>query len=570
MGTGFSCSWNRPVPGVAEPQPIFAGDRAQGQGEDRLQNAYRYFAVAYLHQMNGRDELTKKYLAKAVENDPDSVYLNRKMVLLLNKLKEYEESLTYARKCRDLEPDNLSHQVLLAEVYSLSGDDNSAREEYNKILEKDPDQSRIRLVLTTILIKNRQFAEAKSQLEQLILAKPDMVIAHYYMGRINLELEDYEAAESAYNEALKFNPKMEPALFDLGSLYQMRQKYQEAARIYENLLGFYPSNVIVRERLINIYFQIGQEKKADVHMGTLKEQAKPGEPGRQALGLIYLRHGRLDESIEELDLIVSAWPDDDKSRYYLAAAHEERGDKEKALYHFGRIWPESEYFTKTRMHMAYILGSQGKHDESIALLKKTIAVKNDEIELYLMLASELENQKSYEEGVRVIKKGLLVDEKNVDLLFRLGVVLDKMGKNEESLEEMRKILEIDPEHSDALNYIGYTYADQGIRLDEARDLIERALKIKPDSGYIVDSLGWVYYQEGRYEEALKHLEKAAVLVPDDPTVAEHLGDVYGKLNRFEESLEMYQKALSLDHSDPQKINGRINEVKKMLQEGEGE
>ena len=421
MGSGLSCSWNGAISDAVKPQSIIAPDRPHGQEEDRLQNAYGYFAVATLHQINGRDELAKEYLAKAVENDPDSVYLNRKMVLLLNRLKEYEEALTYARKCTGLEPDNLSHRALLAEVYSLSGDDASAREEYEKILEIDPGKSRIRLVLTTILIKNGKFEEAKSQLDQLILQEPGMVIAHYYMGRINLELEDYEAAERAYQGALKLNPRMEPALFDLGSLFQMREKYQEAARVYEHLLGFYPSNVIVRERLINIYFKVGQEQRAEVHMGVLKGQAKPGEPGRQALGLIYLRHGRVDESIEELDLIVSAWPNDDKSRYYLAAAYEERGDTEKALHHFGRIRAESEYFSKARMHMAYILGSQEKYDESIELLKKTLEVKKNEIELYLMLASDLENQESYKEAVQVIGEGLKVDGKNVDLLFRLGV-----------------------------------------------------------------------------------------------------------------------------------------------------
>ena len=84
------------------------------------------------------------------------------------------------------------------------------------------------------------------------------------------------------------------------------------------------------------------------------------------------------------------------------------------------------------------------------------------------------------------------------------------------------------------------------------DLIQRALKIKPDSGYIIDSLGWVYYQQGLYHEALKHLETAASLVPNDPTINEHLGDVYFKKKMYRKSLEMYEKALALNHPDAEK------------------
>ena len=123
---------------------------------------------------------------------------------------------------------------------------------------------------------------------------------------------------------------------------------------------------------------------------------------------------------------------------------------------------------------------------------------------------------------------------------------------------------INPDHADALNYIGYTYAEQGIRLNEAMDLIERALKLKPNSGYIIDSLGWVYYQKGLYDEALDKLEKASSLTPNDPTITEHLGDVYFKKKKYQKSFEMYQKALSLNHPDKEKLQQKIEEVKKFL------
>jgi tetratricopeptide (TPR) repeat protein len=129
---------------------------------------------------------------------------------------------------------------------------------------------------------------------------------------------------------------------------------------------------------------------------------------------------------------------------------------------------------------------------------------------------------------------------------------------------MRQVLKIDPDNVDALNYIGYTYAEQGVRLDEALFLIQKALKLKPNSGYIIDSLGWVYFQKGQYEKAVATLLKAATLTGKDPTIQEHLGDAYHKLKEYKKALQYYKKALSLEHPEEKRIKEKIAEVRERL------
>ncbi len=157
------------------------------------------------------------------------------------------------------------------------------------------------------------------------------------------------------------------------------------------------------------------------------------------------------------------------------------------------------------------------------------------------------------------------NDRDIDLMFRLGVTLDRADQKEKGLQQMRRVLEINPNHIDALNYVGYTYAEQGRRLDEAMELIKRALRFEPESGYIIDSLGWVYYQKGQYDEALHSLEKAVSLEPDEPEILEHLGDVYFKKTQYDKSLEMYQRALSLGHDDKDKLKQKIEETTKFLE-----
>ena len=110
--------------------------------------------------------------------------------------------------------------------------------------------------------------------------------------------------------------------------------------------------------------------------------------------------------------------------------------------------------------------------------------------------------------------------------------------------EMKEVLRLNPNHADALNYLGYSYADRGIHLEEALTLVQKAMELKPNAGYITDSLGWIYYKLGDYEKSVVELEKANQLTPDDPTITEHLADGYAKLNRFDKAIEFYEKALT--------------------------
>jgi tetratricopeptide (TPR) repeat protein len=153
----------------------------------------------------------------------------------------------------------------------------------------------------------------------------------------------------------------------------------------------------------------------------------------------------------------------------------------------------------------------------------------------------------------------------IDSQIQIAYILDALRRHDEAIVQMRKVLEIEPDHAEALNFIGYTYAEKGIRLDEALDLIQRALLIEPDSGAYIDSLGWVYFQQGLYDKALDTLKKAFSHRSDDSTIAEHLGDVYLKKEEYSLSLEMYQKALDLDHQDVDKIRKKMEEVKKLME-----
>jgi tetratricopeptide (TPR) repeat protein len=540
-------------------EPLKITEAVENEITDSRQADYFNYMIATIENNRGNYKTAGEYLSKVLETNPESFLLNKKMAIIMRNSGNPAGAIKYARRGLEINPDDVGIQLLLAELYILVGDGESARLQYQKILDLDPENQQVRMIYAAMLIRQGSYDLAMVQLN------PDLVIAYYYRGRIYLEFKKYDEAEKEYRKALEIDESMEPALFDLAGLYYIKENYNKAAEIYEKILSIYPRNRIAKERLLNIYSILGKKDNIESMIEELKNRSNPGDRSRQAVGLYYLRNGRLAESIKELDLIVSTWPGDYKSRYYLAMAYEKNGQSELALHHFRLIGEDTELYIGSQIHIAYILDELGRHDEAIETVKRAIETKRDEIDLYMILSNVYESRKEFEKAKDIIIEGLKYDANNIELLYRLGVLLDKLGDKDGSIAQMKKVLEIEPNHADSLNYIGYTYAEKGIHLDEALDMIQRALVIEPNSGYIIDSLGWVYYQQGLYDKALDSLKKAFSLISGDPTIAEHLGDVYLKKNEYGLSLEMYQKALALDHQHVDKILKKIEEIKKLME-----
>ena len=130
--------------------------------------------------------------------------------------------------------------------------------------------------------------------------------------------------------------------------------------------------------------------------------------------------------------------------------------------------------------------------------------------------------------------------------YARGIVKERNEDYVGMEEDFRKALELQPNNPDILNYLGYALVEQKIKLDEALGMIETAVAERPDSGYITDSLGWIFYRLGRYDEAVAPMERAVSLLPVDPIVNDHLGDVYWKVDRFREAEFQWKRALSFE------------------------
>jgi len=148
------------------------------------------------------------------------------------------------------------------------------------------------------------------------------------------------------------------------------------------------------------------------------------------------------------------------------------------------------------------------------------------------------------------------------VFFSRAIALEREGRWDEAEADLRKALELSPDQPSVLNYLGYSWADQGLNLEKSKKMIERAVRLRPQDGYITDSLGWVLYRVGEYEAAVPHLERAVELLPYDPTVNDHLGDAYWKVGRRLEARFQWER--TRNHTDDPAL---IDQIADKMQNG---
>jgi len=244
-------------------------------------------------------------------------------------------------------------------------------------------------------------------------------------------------------------------------------------------------------------------------------------------------------------------PSLDEARHLVGFILSLYGDHAGAAAALSPIPPSSPYFAQSRLDMATGLIAAKKMREAERLLKAAIRQDADSRELKAALATLHADQRNHEAAVAEFDK--VIDSLGAETppgAWRYFVAraasLIELDRWPEAERDLKRAVNLAPGEPTALNYLGYSWAERGLHLDEAFTLLETAIEKAPHSGAIVDSLGWAQYQLGRYEEAVLNLEKAAAMEPSDPTITDHLGDAYWRLGRRLEARYQWERALQLE------------------------
>ncbi|HZP76681.1 MAG TPA: tetratricopeptide repeat protein [Pseudolabrys sp.] len=265
--------------------------------------------------------------------------------------------------------------------------------------------------------------------------------------------------------------------------------------------------------------------------------ASLGRRGGEDLGLVYL----------QLSLYLA--PQHPLALLSLADLYEALKKPALAIKIYDRVPAGSPLHRNAEIQMATNLDTLDKPDEAKKHLQHLIAEHPDDLEAILALGNIERARKQFADCSQTYSKAIdqigTPQKTNWVVFYFRGICFERSKQWPKAEADLKKALELFPEQPHVLNYLGYSWIDQGINLDEAMGMIKRAVQQRPDDGYIVDSLGWAYYRLGDYEEATKQLERAIELKPEDPTINDHLGDAYWRVGRTLEAKFQWAHARDL-------------------------
>jgi tetratricopeptide (TPR) repeat protein len=504
---------------------------------------------------------TEQY-AKIVEAEPDDldawVTLGRLYKIGQNSV----DSEKAFKKALALEPENVEALAMLATVYLDLGDAPRAADLLRKVVEKEPNMRTLTSLAGTYE-QMREYSLAAETLKRAIELAPEDADLKRALAQNLMLSEQLDQAMKIYQALVAENEKDVQSWLRISQIYRQKHDYENARKASDQARKLDPDGVDILYNEVGLLESEGKIPEAidilkQVLQNTAKKSYSKGEKDSRSvllerLGQLYRNNEQTTEAVatfrelagldEQFASRASAHIVDTyrQGRDYSKAAEEAESAYKK--------WPQDRTVVMVR---STVLADMGRVDEAAEPVRKLLDGKDDR-EIHLALAQLYDKGKKFAEMAKSIdaaeKLSMSADEKE-SIHFMRGAMYEKMKRIEESEAEFRKVLAINPKSASALNYLGYMLADKNIRVNEAVELIQKALEQDPNNGAYLDSLGWAYYRLGRLDEAEEYLKKAVERVGKDPVVYDHLGDVYFKKDNLKEAITCWENSLAVWRTSP--------------------
>jgi len=362
----------------------------------------------------------------------------------------------------------------------------------------------------------------------------------YMSALIHRFTGDSEAADAAFRAALEFGAGTRQ-VEAYGNFLEQQDRMDDAIDIYQSFLEVQPSEVIAAAlsraeggtRAIPMIASVTDGLAEVFHtVSSSLSQENAANPTRNfARMAVYLR------------------PDFDAALMVLSKTMEREDAYEAAVKILEQVSADSVYSWDARMQIALNLNRLEKMDEAVTLLRAMAAERPGSTEALTTLGDVLRGNDQFAEAAEAYSRGIDriedVQPGHWGLFYTRGTVYERSNQWEKAEVDFLRALELQPEQPYVLNYLGYSWIELGRNIQEATQMIVRAVEQQPTAGFIVDSLGWGHYKLENYEEAARHLERAVQLTPGDPTINDHLGDAYWRVGRKREAVFQWQHALDL-------------------------
>jgi tetratricopeptide (TPR) repeat protein len=526
--------------------------------------AAEYFVKARDYERRGFSQMAENFYKLAVEHDRSSAILRKLLVEKYLENGKYLQALLALKEERDEPPEQWSEEekVLLSTTYLKLGRYQDATTVIEQMKQRSPQSSYtlamlyesagnlqkaityyleffgsgqvsldIGLKIANLMTRAQKYQQAELFVSTLEQQFGQSAKTLNMLGLIRLANDDKPQAESFFKLALLSDSSSQDALENLAQLAIQMQQYDTAVEYYERLYA-------------NPLF---------------------GSAYAKTLALLYYHRESYEKAESLLRLLLQQDMTDHELHYYYGLVALERENFELALLQFEKALALDNTFTDAWRQLVYLALREKRLDEAYSYATRfTEAVPKSPL-AFRTLGTVLSARKEFSQAVKLFESALALDTTDSYTWFELGSALERQKKIDAAAKAFGKVLQLKPADAVTLNYLGYMWAENGIKLDSARLLLEKSLELDPQNGAYLDSYAWVLFKSGNTEQAYTYIQQALKFIDNDAVVFEHYGDILAAKQMHKESLEAYAKALTLSPASTSELTRKIDLIRSKLQ-----
>ena len=433
------------------------------------------------------------------------------------------------------------------------------------------------MVKIAIQLRNRDFNNAKQQIENEQGINP--LLDKIVTGWAFADQGNFEDAETIFDEIGKGSSLAQFSQMQKASMLAAYGRYESALNTIGNLeKNSNRISIDARALKVQLLLKLDNKEEATEYFSkifgdgvnsdaaNLRMQVED-HPNAYSIeeslsleaGIAYAFYAIADILKDDADpntallyVRLAQYLNENSQKAILLAADllEQMGQYDLAVAEYAKISPSSSYFLSSELGRVGALRDGGKTEAALEVLYYLSREFSDIGIVHNSLGDFLRREERYSEAKIAYDRAVDIYRENNNVswvvLYARGITHERLQEWDKAESDFRNALTINPDQANVLNYLGYSLIDRGEKLDEAMTMIEKAVSLQPESGYIVDSLAWGLFKLGKYETAIPHMEKAAELMPVDPIVTDHLGDLYWAVGRQLEAKFQWRRALSFD------------------------
>jgi len=510
-----------------------------------------------LYGQAGRSREAITTLEKHLDAAPSSEEALSMLAELYRSQDELKKAVEYQERAVGI---NSGSPVLLRGlglVYEQSGNFKKAAETYRKGMNVEAANvtlvTLLRRDLARALILDGQIDPAEKEYRKILEVVPDDGEAHLGLGRVSRTRHRYQEALEHLKKADASLQNNVEVIFELARLYNDLGRFEEAEVGFERMLSLFrdPGDNFgaVRNRSISLTHlglaaqELGKFDKAAGHFQEL-----------QRLGETYVGHDR-----DNLKLLGKE--NRHRARVLLIGLHRAARQVPRAL----AVCTAAKEQSATRAVSALcadVLAESGEPEQALRELEGMLKGNKEDLEVYHYILQVYQREKRFKEAERRLYEAEKYFEHEKSFYFMLGALQERQKEYDKAAATFRQVIALDPKHASALNYLGYMWADLGVNLKEALELIKQAVALDPNNGAYLDSLGWVYFKMDRIEEAERYLVSALDRVRRDPTIHDHMGDLYYRKGEYRQARSSWQHSVAYgqDEEETRKVRKKMADL----------